>query len=267
MSATSVAASSTTTGRLFSGAEVLSGEYATSKNKYDCTIGGEIDKFSDKALKEGIEEAKELLRTCPACRQFYGDANPIKRLDELKEMGAIIVSEKTPGRRGPNNPWPFITFPSNDPGVVATVVYLNPLPVAPKYRQPCIYVNRLNFLGTDAPHEGRAYGGLSLARARGVAVLHELAHVLDVIPSDGVYVLMKSGKEIINEKASEERSIQNTWCIRNNCAPCTEQCSRCLRKPHRHPSRTRCPPLAPIRRGSIIKKFRRLSNSGLALVS
>lgn len=244
--------------------------------RYDCTLGGELprDESGNKWVKEGIGEAKKILRDCRACRQFYGSDDPLDRLEELEDMKAIFVSERVPnGERAPEPPWgftKFISFQEMEVKLVAAIIELDPFKTSGEFVKPCIYVNPAAFLAADLPVEGGGYDGLPPAQARGLAILHELAHAMDVIPSDGVIVQTETrkGRRVIKRsRRREDRSVENTKCIRNNCLPCAEQCMRCLVKPPRHPSHKHCAPLAPARRASIIKSFRRLSCSGLALGS
>jgi|GEM_PF-5452544 len=255
LSVHSVAAFSSTS-RPTSESEISPSDSAVRPDLTDCSAGGLIPrgKFNEKGVEEGIREAIKILETCRGCRKFFGKVNPISRLKKLRKRGAIIVSNKHHTgfeQVGLNKFAP--TEPEVMPGsMIAFIIDLTPSEDTLEFISPCIYVNPSRFLVDDASFaledKKSPFYGLTLAKARGLAILHELAHIAAAIPLDGV---RKGGEfEIV-----VDRSEENTRCVLVNCIPCASRPLACSTHSPPQPSQRRRRPFKPKRHSSILRKF------------
>lgn len=164
------------------------------------------NQFSTEGIQQGVNEALKLLENCPTCRQFFGDFDAAPSLRRLMKMGAILISDVVPKGLPPKGrDVEFVPMPE----VAAAVTMDYSLRNEDVFYKPCIYVNPKRFLMVEETSlQGYGLEGLPLAQARGVAILHELAHVADVIPSDG------------SKGMFLEQSKKNTICIRQKCLIC-----------------------------------------------
>jgi hypothetical protein len=81
----------------------------------------------------------------------------------------------------------------------------------------CMYVNESQFLARDGmPHDLDGKNDLTLPEARGLVILHEIAHlafsIQDDAPKDP-----NSAKDI---EESIRKSVANTVCVKSNCFVC-----------------------------------------------
>jgi hypothetical protein len=178
-----------------------------SSRDWDCSWNKRIptNQFSTKGVEQGINEALKILENCSSCREFFGKFDAAAILKRLMKMGAIIVSEVMP--KGLPVKGSLELIPVKETAAAVTIDF-SPRQVGPFFK-PCIYVNPRKFLVDDeASFERFGLEGLTLAQARAVAILHELAHIADVIPSDGSVAM------------GAEMSKKNTTCIRKKCLAC-----------------------------------------------
>ena len=162
------------------------------------------NQFSTEGIQQGVNEALKILENCPTCRQLFGDFDAAPSLRRLMKMDAFLISEVVPY----GVPKRDMAFKPMEESAAATIVDYSIRQDGPFYK-PCIYVNPKRFLVVEEPSLER-YGleGLPLPQARGVAILHELAHVAAVIPHDG------------SKGVYAEQSKKNTICIRQKCLIC-----------------------------------------------
>ena len=179
-----------------------------SSRDWDCTGNKRIptNRFNTNGLQQGVNEALKLLEKCSSCRDFFGKFDAAATLKRLMKMDAILVSEVMP-KGLPQREKDLTLVPVKETAAAVTIDY-STRQAGPFYK-PCIYVNPKKFLVVEETSvEGFGLEGLTLAQARGVAILHELAHIADVIPSDGSVGM------------TAETSIRNTACIRKRCMAC-----------------------------------------------
>lgn len=194
---------------------------------YDCSAGGRIGgkKFSKEGMEEGISAALEMLETCPACRKFYGATDPVKLLMALVKKGKLVVSDRYPAylqRDNRSSPWRVgKKLKRFNKHTVAVTTEFAPEWRGHKYLKPCIYINASRYLGKDSEEFASR---LTLRQERALAILHELAHVVGVIPSDGV------------GKLSAWKSAQNQLCVIRNCSPCAKNSIGCVHAPRPTPT-------------------------------
>jgi hypothetical protein len=164
------------------------------------------NQFSTEGIQQGFNEALKILENCPTCRQFFGDFDAASSLRRLMKMGAILISDVVPRGLPPKKrDVEFVTMPES--AAALTMDYS--LRQDGTFYKPCIYVNPKRFLVVEETSlHGYGLEGLPLAQARGVAILHELAHVAVVIPHDG------------SKGMHAEQSKKNTICIRQKCLIC-----------------------------------------------
>ena len=187
-----------------------------SSRDWDCTGNKRIrtDRFSTKGVQEGVNEALKLLENCSHCREFFGGFDAAATLKRLMKMGAIIVSDVMP--KGLPRKIEDLQLVYVKQSAAAVSIDFSKRQAGPFFK-PCIYVNPEKFLVVDVPSvEGFGMKGLTLAQARGVAILHELAHIADVIPSDGSVGM------------PAEMSVRNTTCIRKKCIVCDASGKPCF---------------------------------------
>ena len=187
-----------------------------SSRDWDCTGNKRIrtDQFSTKGVQEGVNEALKLLENCSHCREFFGSFDAAATLRRLMKMGAIIVSDVMP-KGLPRKIEDLKLVPVKQSAAAVTIDFSTRQ--AGPFFKPCIYVNPKKFLVVDETSvEGFGLKDLTLTQARGVAILHELAHIADVLPSDGSVGM------------PAEMSIRNTTCIRKKCIACDASGKPCF---------------------------------------
>lgn len=225
-------------GRAASGAATTSAEKTIKPPPYDCTWGGQITRGQEEGLNEGIKAAIDLLGECPACKQFLGGEDTIELLKKLRDDKRFVVSNYGPEYFAidrVNNRYRFGPFRKLPMSTVARIVDFIPARnslAKGTYARPCIYVNAARLLAINEPiPEGN---NRTLREERALVVLHELAHVVDVIyrEDDGTPN---------NEKSVELKSRHNTVCVIGNCFPCAK-------------ASTACPPYVPPAKTSASKR-------------
>lgn len=145
-----------------------------------------------------------MLDNCASCREFYGQFNPAANLRRLMKMGVFIVSDFMPVGVPKRN---MDMDPISETAAAVTIDFSGRQEGT--FYKPCVYVNPKKFLvANETPGTSSGLEGLTLAQARGVAILHELAHIANVIPSDG------------SKGLDAEQSVKNTICIRKKCFAC-----------------------------------------------
>jgi hypothetical protein len=198
---------------------IISSGISASGGAFDCTARGRIGKgdFDKKGLQEGIDEAFRILKDkdCQSCRQLYGNVDAEALLKQYVEKRAIIMTEWVPTKRlKVDRGWVYIGDIEAIKGTTA-VSTLRYSRRNTTYR-PCIYVNPSSILGSKATYvDPSLFGNISLRQARGVVILHELAHLAEAVPDD-------------DNPDMDEVSFENTRCIKRNCAPCAQQLSACI---------------------------------------
>lgn len=226
LSAQSVS-TSPSTGKFFPVSDLAPSYDSASIADYDCSAGGRIGKgeFSQAGLEEGINEALVVLNKCTSCKKFYGSVDPKELLERLVATKKIIVTKMLPRtliRNSPKGKWRIDELKSWRKTNVAAAVNLSPKLPKGVWNKPCIYVNPSQFLVVDVGFEYSDTKGLSRKQARALALLHELAHIANVIPRDD-----HQG----NDEVSSWKSSQNTLCVRQNCFECLEPPTTCIHPP------------------------------------
>jgi hypothetical protein len=171
------------------------------------------NQFSTEGIQQGVKEALRILENCPTCRQFFGDFDAAPSLRRLMSMGAILISDVVPkGIPAKGRDVEFVPIPEVGAAFIEDYSFRQD----GVFYKPCIYVNPKRFLVVEETSlQGYGLEGLPLAQARGVAILHEMAHVADVIPSDG------------SKGMYAEQSKKNTICVRQKCLMCDGSRGQC----------------------------------------
>jgi hypothetical protein len=205
-------------------------------------------------VKEGIDEAIKLLKTCRACRKFFGEVNPVSQLKKLRKRRAIIVSNNyhTGYEQAGVDSFVLREIGVMNSSMTAAIIDLAPNKKKRGHGSPCIYVNPSRFLVDPASFASETksspFYGLTLPQARALAILHELAHIAGVIPPDGI---LKDG----NYEPDIEISEASTRCVRANCLPCADHSQACAEHPASLSSQRHRRPFKPKRHSSILRRI------------
>lgn len=195
------------------------GKYSWKRPKtWDCSQGGIVRPRSRaRGIQEGIDEARSLLQSCKSCRQLFDHEDAKVLLKKLDDIGAIFESVNAPtGTQGRGFKSRVSEIKPFNYGIAWAITIdtsgARPEPPYPMIK-PCIYVNPLGGVILDVP----GYSKEALARARGLVIIHELAHASGMIPHDGVDKIRQITAEI-----SLKLSQANSQCIGDHCSPCSK---------------------------------------------
>ena len=152
-------------------------------------------------LNSAIVSARSLLAN-PVCRSLFGKTDPIALLNFMtgSKQNRIKVANGYPSSiMAVNGRMPLTPFKS---GYAAASIDASARRKGP-FANPYIFVNSAGFLNTGTGYEsGYGLNGLSPGVAGGIAIIHELLHIADRIPSDG---------------SSPTKSVLNTLLTRMFC--------------------------------------------------
>lgn len=176
-------------------------------------------KHDERGVKEGVDEARKILTSCPSCKQFLsglGREDPIALLNKLVRIKAILVTSIVPQgfkTEYPGRPYRImVVAPLKVSSEVAAITKdLLPIHRRTGMTEPCIYVNPIGILVHDDPRYGPSKG-LTLAHARAIIILHELGHMTGALPKDG---------------GDLKKSDYNNVCVMKNCVPCGTHVTPC----------------------------------------
>lgn len=171
-------------------------------------------KAGEAHLKRAINDVLDILSECQPCRLMFASKDQDYAIDLLKRMRrnkSIIISSKIPTQWKLSSNYKLRVKSSEDFGDAAAAVRDLAGSNPGKMQMPCIYINVAGFFVTAEPAESFALYGLEPPVQRAVAIIHELAHVADVIEIDGG-----------ETEELRKKSVANTDCVRGNCISCKE---------------------------------------------